>query len=56
MSINFTWASKKSLQKMSVNQAYSVNEGKLDGTSANWAHLVTKEFLQVCSINQAFVG
>ena len=42
--------------KKSVNQAHLVNEGKLDGISVDWAHLVTKGFSQVCNVNQAFVG
>lgn len=28
--------------KLSVNQTHSINEGNLDGTSVNWAHLITK--------------
>ena len=42
MSTEFTQETKKSVQKLSVNQAHSVNEGNMDGTSVNWAHLVTK--------------
>ena len=56
MSTEFTRALKESMQKMSVNQTQLVNEGKLYGTSANWAHSVTKGLLQVCSVNQASVG
>ena len=42
VSTKFTRETKENVQKMSVNQAHSVNEGKLDGTSVNRAHLVTK--------------
>ena len=40
---------------MSVNRAHSVNEGKLDGISANQPYSITKGFF-LYSFNQASVG
>ena len=51
VSTEFTRETKQSVQKLSINRPHLVNEGKLDGTSVNWAHSVTKGILQVCSAN-----
>ena len=44
------------LAENNVNQAHLVKKGNFNRVSANWVHLVTKGFSQVCSVNQASFG
>ena len=56
MSTEQTRASKEIMTENIINCILMVNEGKLDKVSDNQVHLVTKGFLQVCSVNRAFDG
>ena len=51
VSIKSTRASKKIMYKMSVNQAHSINEGKLDGGNANRSHSINEGKLDGTSAN-----
>ena len=47
---------RRNYVEKSVNQAHSVNKGKLNRVSANWVRSVTKGLSQVHSVNRVSVG